>query len=185
MNETEGPGTVEGARPQFDQTQLQYALDQIRGEQSLAMGTIAGACAALAGAGLWALITVIAKIQIGWMAVGVGFLVGAAIRKFGRGIDRVFGIVGAVLALLGCGAGNLLSVCGMIAHEENIGFFEVVSRLDPEIIQQLMVATFSPIDLLFYGIAAYEGYRLSIRQVTEQDLTARITGHVPAGQAAP
>jgi hypothetical protein len=34
----------------------------------------------------------------------------------------------------------------------------------------LMKATFSPIDLLFYGIAVYEGYRFSFRQVTPEEL---------------
>ena len=33
-----------------------------------------------------------------------------------------------------------------------------------------MVATFSPMDLLFYGIAVYEGYKFSFRQVGPEDL---------------
>ena len=39
-----------------------------------------------------------------------------------------------------------------------------------------MVASFSPFDLLFYGIAVYEGYKLSFRQLTERDLMEKISG---------
>jgi hypothetical protein len=39
-----------------------------------------------------------------------------------------------------------------------------------------MTANFSPIDLLFYGIAIYEGYKLSFRQVTEDELRAAARG---------
>ena len=85
-------------------------------------------------------------------------------------------IAGAVLALLGCGLGNLLAVCGLIASQEGMGFFEVVGQLNLDIIRELIVVTFCPMDLLFYGIAVYEGYKLSFRQVSEQDIVARITG---------
>ena len=37
-------------------------------------------------------------------------------------------------------------------------------------IPDVMIATFSPMDLLFYAIAIYEGYRLPLRQVTEEEL---------------
>ncbi len=41
-----------------------------------------------------------------------------------------------------------------------------------------MVATFSPIDLLFYGIAVYEGYRLSFRELTERDAEELMANHL-------
>lgn len=33
-----------------------------------------------------------------------------------------------------------------------------------------MQETFSPMDLLFYAIAIYEGYRLSFREFSDKDL---------------
>ncbi len=167
--------------PEVDEAQLRYALDQIRAEQSLPMGALAGAAAALVGAGAWAAMTTLAHFQIGWMAVGVGFLVGFAVRAFGKGLDRTFGVVGATMALLGCALGNLLAVCGMIAASRDLSFLAVLSRLTPAIVRDLMVASFQPMDVLFYGIAVYEGYRLSIRRVTQQELAARVAG-VPAGK---
>ena len=43
------------------------------------------------------------------------------------------------------------------------------------IAKEIMVATFSPMDLLFYGIAVYEGYRLSFRRLTRDDLAAALS----------
>ncbi len=106
---------------------------------------------------------------------GVGFLVGFAVRSFGQGIDTVFGIVGAVLSLLGCLTGNLLNVCIVVSRQENIALFELLSRLNPESVMELMQATFSPIDLLFYGIAVYEGYKFSFRPISAEEL-AKLTG---------
>ena len=95
---------------------------------------------------------------------------------FGKGIDRVFGIVGALLALLGCLIGNLLSVCCFVSVAEKMEFFEVVSRLNPRIVLQMIKGTFSPIGLLFYGIAIYLGYRLSFRRYSDQELMRAIKG---------
>lgn len=176
MSQEQPAGASQPSGPTFDDAQLNYALEQIRGEQSLMMGTLAGMLAALAGAVAWALITALTKFQIGWMAIGVGFLVGIAIRKFGNGIDKSFGVVGALLALLGCVLGNLLAVCGIIAIDQEIGIFDVLSMLNLAAVQELMVATFNPMDLVFYAIAVYQAYRLSFRQLTQQDLAARISG---------
>jgi hypothetical protein len=167
---TQIPSTPPPPEPQIDQAQLQYAIEQLRSQQNLAGGVIAGLVAALAGAAVWAGITVLTNFQIGWMAVGVGFLVGFAVRAVGKGVDKSFGIAGAILALLGCLTGNLLAVCGIVSRQEGIPFFTLLSRLNVQMIQELMTATFSPMDLLFYGIAVYESYRFSFRQVKPEDL---------------
>jgi hypothetical protein len=40
----------------------------------------------------------------------------------------------------------------------------------------MMVAFFSPMDLLFYGIATYEGYQLSFRQLSPEELEGMLSG---------
>ena len=149
---------------------LKAALQRLRSEQNLVLAVSAGGAAALLGASVWAAITFATSFQIGWMAVGVGFLVGYAVRTFGKGIDKSFAVVGAVWSLAGCAVGNLLSVIGVISNHQNIPFFDILEKLNPEIVASLMQATFNPMDLLFYGIAVYEGYRFSLRQVTQADL---------------
>jgi len=162
--------------PQIDPVQLEFALQTLRSEQNMFGAVLAGVASALVGAGLWAGLTIAIEYQIGWMAIGVGFLVGFSVRLVGKGVDRLFGIIGATFALLACATGNLLSVCGMVAGAENMAFLEVLSRLDLAIIAELMMASFSPIDLLFYGIAIYEGYKLSFRQLSQQELSSLLPG---------
>lgn len=129
---------------------------------NLPMGIVAGSVAALIGAILWAVVTDVTKYQIGWMAVGVGVLVGFAVRKFGRGSTPTFSLIGASLALIGCLLGNLLAVIGLVAIEQNVGFFDALRELSARSAVDVLTGTFAPMDLLFYGIAVYEGFKLSI-----------------------
>ncbi|MCD4826075.1 MAG: hypothetical protein K8S55_15905 [Phycisphaerae bacterium] len=139
-------------------------MQKFQSEQNLIGGIIAGFIAAIVGAVIWATITVTIEFQIGWMAIGVGLLVGLAVRYVGKGFGSIYGIIGASMALLGCLLGNLFSICYFVRVNEQIPFSKLLSLLTPEIIMDLMASTFSPIDLLFYGLAVYEGYRLSIRK---------------------
>ena len=161
-----GPNVTE------QQILIERTLARLRDRQNLGLGIVGGAIGAVVGALLWALITSATKFQIGWMAVGVGFLAGYGVRLLGKGVDRSFGIAGAVLALLGCLAGNLLTVCILVAHELSIPVGDVLAQLDPSKVATLLKETFSPMDVLFYAIAVWEGYRFSIRPVTPEDLKA-------------
>jgi hypothetical protein len=130
--------------------------------QSLPMALLAGLAAAAVGAGLWALVTVLTGYQIGWMAIGVGFLVGLAVRLAGKGTTATFQVLGAALALGGCLAGNLLTICVIAAGKLGISLTQMIFGLTPDFVVDTMSATFSPIDLLFYGLAVYAGYKYSV-----------------------
>lgn len=171
------PGAEEhGGTPQLDPTQVQYLQQRLHGEQNFVLGALAGAAAAAAGAAAWAAITVLTGYQIGFMAIGVGFLVGLAVRTAGKGVSAPFGVVGAVLALLGCGAGNLLAITALVAGHEGVAFADALRQLDVALARELLVAGFSPMDLLFYGIAVYEGYRLSFRELDDAQLERMLHG---------
>lgn len=170
INEQSEEGKVE-----IDQARFQMLMQKVKDNQNLSLGIIGGAIAAAIGATLWAIITAVTNFQIGWMAVGVGFLVGFAVRICGKGMDRIFGIMGGVLSLLGCLAGNLFTVCIVVSRHQNIPLLDLLSRLNPEIAVRLMTATFSPMDLLFYGIAVYEGYRFSFRILSKADYQNGLT----------
>ncbi len=156
---------AEAATPRIDQTESYMLMHEVEGNQKLVFGMIGGAVAAAIGAALWAVITAVTNFQIGWMAVGVGFLVGYAVRMCGKGVDKIFGWMGAILSLLGCLTGNLLTVCVVLSRHENIPFFDLLFRLNVEVVVGLLKATFQPMDLLFYGIAVYEGYKFSFWKI--------------------
>ena len=154
-----------------NQERVNQLICEIRSRQNLTLALVGGAIAAVIGASIWAAVTVAANVQIGWMAVGVGFLVGGAIRVLGKGIDKPFGYVGAILSLLGCVLGNLLSIYVILAKQEALSVFFVLTHVNISAIPELLSLTFHPMDLLFYAIAVYEGYRFSFRNVTQADLS--------------
>lgn len=160
------PGDLE-----IDSDRLELYIAEQKLNQSLPMGFLGGVIGATIGAAIWAAITVSSGYQIGFMAIGVGFLVGVLVRVMGKGLDMPFGIIGASFALIGCLAGNILSGCGFVAVDQNVSLLQVVGSLTPELAIDMLTYMFSPIDLLFYGIAIYEGYRFAFRQFTHEELT--------------
>ncbi len=165
---------VEQPVPQIDERKLERYLQEVRDNQNLMFGILGGIGAGLVGAVIWALITAWTNYQIGWMAIGVGFLVGYAVRMLGRGIDMVFGIAGGVIALVSCAAGNLLSVVLAVSRQEAVPFLDIVARLNPQIIASVMKDTFHPMDALFYGLAIYVGYKYAFKPITDEEL-AKLT----------
>jgi hypothetical protein len=160
----------EPAKLQLDQTQLRMLMNRLAGEERLAAGIAAGSAAAVVGAVVWAVITVVTGWQIGYMAVGIGFLVGISIRTVGKGLRKVFGIAGGLIAGIGCAFGNLLSICGFIASQQDMSIFDVIAQLDLQLAFDLMTAGFSIMDLAFYAIAIWAGYQYSFRRITADDI---------------
>lgn len=155
---------------QVNQFKLNAYLQEVRDNQSLGLGLLAGLAAAVVGAILWGVITVMAERQIGFMAIGVGFLVGWSVRRFGRGMGPEFAISGAVLSLLGCVLGNLFSACIFVANQMRVPLSDLLATLDWRTCAEWMKATFSPMDLLFYALAMYFGYKYSLFRIPEEKM---------------
>ncbi len=143
------------------------ARAQVRLNQNFAGGVVAGAIAAAVAAAIWAAITIITEHQISWMAIGVGLFVGSAVRVLGRGIDRPFGVAAAGLSLAGCVVGNFLWVAYFFAQELGISLLDALGILirNPSVALELMRVTFRANDILYYGIAAFVGYRLAFKSL--------------------
>lgn len=139
---------------------VQPAIEQLDDQPNLLMGLIGGVIAMLVGAIIWGAVTYFTDYQIGWMAIGVGFLVGIAIKFFGRGKTAIFGISGALLALIGCLLGNLMFYSGILAREEGVSFLRVFFflLLSPAAAIEVFSVAFSFMDILFYALAAYAGF---------------------------
>ncbi len=152
----------QGVSGTLDQVRSRSRRRQMKADQNPILGFLAGAIAAIIGAVGWAYITLATNHLIGLVAVGIGLLVGFAVRVFGKGVTPVFGLIGALLSLLGCLAGNLLSVCMIIAKKESIPLGDVLARLNPQAVADLLGRSFSPMELVFYGIAVYMGYQYSV-----------------------
>jgi hypothetical protein len=144
---------VQKAQPDL-MTAAEYA--RTADDQNLLMGIVGGIIGGGVGAALWAVITLVTDFQIGWMAIGVGFLTGLGVRTLGKGREPVYGIIGAVLALIGCVIGNLVVIL-IVATREVPGFAFTINDYI-----EILTSSANPMDLLFYGLALFAGFRSSI-----------------------
>jgi hypothetical protein len=160
----------EPVQSELDQSKVQSFMQRRKAEQSMPLALAAGVVAALVGAVIWAVVTDMTGYQIGWMAVGVGFLVGFAVQYLGKGIEPSFQYVGAACALLGCVLGNYFAIAGLAAQDLHVDVFTMISRIPLDKVGALMQVGFQPMDLLFYAIAVYEGYRFSLKRLTPAEL---------------
>ena len=123
----------------------------------------AGLAAMLAGAVLWALVTVVTHMELGLMAILVGFMVGLGIQKTRKKPNKSFGILGAVLALIGCLLGNAFSFVAIAMQQSGAPLADTLSHLSAAGLLAVMADNFEAMDLLFYAIAIYEGFKFGSR----------------------
>lgn len=146
------------------------ALEKLRSEQNFSAALITGIIVGFLGAIVWAAITVSTQFQIGFMALAIGFIVGHAVRISGKGMDPIYGYLGAIIALLSCVLGNVFGIIGFAAEAEGLGYFETLFLIDYSLIPEILIENFGFIDIIFYAIAIAEGYKFSFRRFTEEDL---------------
>ncbi len=134
---------------------------------NLLLGTLGAIVGALLGAIAWGAITAATHFQIGYMAIGVGFLAGYGMRMLGGGRDRADGVIAAIVALLGCVLGNLLTVVIDFApHDEahrGVAELTLLILFKPKLAWLMLSDNFSIMDLVFYALAVYAGYRTALK----------------------
>ena len=118
-------------------------------------------CAAGAlGSLVWILIAAFTGYSIGWIAVGIGFLVGIA-SGFGDRSNPMAQISAVIISLLSVTAGMYLGAIANFAHTnpEGIGCFTLLRNIGLNF--DLLKEVHSPMSILFYGIAAYQSWKMS------------------------
>lgn len=150
---------------EIDPEDRERALTSLRDRQRLVPALLAGAAAAALGAAAWAVVASLLHQEWAWIAIGIGWLVGWAVKIAGRGFEVRFAALGALLAVSGIIAGKLLSLVALVAAEGGIGFWDAFGRIRPEHYPALLQETFQVTDLLFYGFAvwfAWKGSRITL-----------------------
>lgn len=145
------------------------------GPSSIPFALLGGFAACLIGAAIWAVITVLAEYQTGLMAIVVGLLVGFSVRYFGQGTRPVFGVIGASFALVGCVLGNVFTQIGFFSAEAGLSLFRSVTAINYPLLVRFLVENGDPIDLLFFGIAIFEGYRFTVGKKKGVDASQEVS----------
>ncbi|NDW19635.1 hypothetical protein D0T53_12030 [Dysgonomonas sp. 216] len=138
-------------------------IDSAYEDKNFAGAILGGIIGTVVGALIWTLITVITNYKIGYAAIGVGLLVGFLVYRMGKGKSFMFGIIGGLFALIACVVGDFFSVVAIMANELEMSYFSYLTGHGFADSIDIMKAWFEPLDLLFYGIAAYAGFKLSFK----------------------
>ncbi len=157
------PGAKASQKPGYevDEAGLNEYIEQRRSQQNLVAGILAGLAGAAIGSIVWAVSAVVSEKEYAVVAVVVGFLVGCGVRFFGKGIETRFGVAGAILAVIGVVVGKMIATA------------IVASNTDKSPLTQL-IDNFHPIDLVFYAVALFQGYRFSFHKITKDEMKAYV-----------
>jgi hypothetical protein len=125
----------------------------------------AGLAAAIVGGVVWGLIVKWTDYEVGFVAWGIGFLVGIAVLTATRGArGPAFQAVAVVCALVGIVVGKYLSfawVLQEVAERETQGALEipVLSTDTVDLFLDELGTVFDWIDILWVGFAVYTAWR--------------------------
>jgi hypothetical protein len=168
-------------RPQIDPEVYRHYVDVRRSAQHYQLALVAGTMAAGAGVAAWVGVSVMTNAEAEWMAIGLGILTGVVVRMGGKGFDRVFGVLGALLTAIGCFAAIVLAGCHFVAiKSEGVTLMEAFGALTPEMFREIFAATFDRIDAAFYGVALLAAFRISYRRMNSVE-RATLLAHSEGG----
>ncbi|MET8802087.1 hypothetical protein [Streptomyces sp. NPDC004546] len=123
---------------------------------NLALGLVAAVVAAVAATALYGVIIGATKHEIGYAAVGVGFVVGVAAGKAG-GRNPVLPIAAVVLSLASVYFGQLVGEAMIGAKVSGLSFTQVFfDHFD--IVQKAWKEDSDPLTFLFFAIAGFAAF---------------------------
>ncbi|WP_328449153.1 hypothetical protein OG780_17090 [Streptomyces sp. NBC_00386] len=131
---------------------------------NFALGLVAAIGAGVVSAILYGLIIGLTKHEIGYAAVGVGFLVGIAAGRVG-GRNQTLPVVSVIVSVAGIYLGQLIGEAMIGAKQVGLSFSTVFfDHFD--VVQQAWKDEADPLTFVFFAIAAYVAFQ-----------SARKTGH--------
>ncbi|MEV7421274.1 MULTISPECIES: hypothetical protein [unclassified Streptomyces] len=123
---------------------------------SLGLGLAAAFVAALVAAAVYGGIAGAMEREIGWAAVGVGFLTGFAAGKVG-GPNPVLPVVSALLSLAAVYVGQLFEIAIIIAKSQSLTATEILFRHTGEL-NTLWKEGSGVMTFLFFALAAFAAF---------------------------
>lgn len=132
---------------------------------AFATAVLAGLAAAVAGGIVWGLIVRWSGYEVGFVAWGIGFVVGTAVALGARGERGTpYQVAAVLLALLGILIGKYLSFVWVLAdafEEEGLGIeVRIFSRETWDAFMEARSDVWSVFDLLWTGLAVFTAYRI-------------------------
>lgn len=136
--------------------------------QNPVKGIAGGTGAAVVGIIVWTEIMQLTGYKLDWMALVMGFLIGYAIRFFGKAVEpSPFGYAAGILAFLSSITGNILTACIIFSHIKKVSLFSLLAQLNPASALYFLRAVIGPFDVIFCLGAIFLAYYLSFKKIKE------------------
>ncbi|MDV9188274.1 hypothetical protein R6L23_08595 [Streptomyces sp. SR27] len=123
---------------------------------NVGLGLVAALVAALVAGGVYGGIAGAVEREIGWAAVGVGFLIGFAAGKAG-GSNPVLSVVSAVLSLGSVYLGQLVALSIIGAKQLNASATEIFFE-HFDLLTEAWKEDLDPLTFLFFALAAFAAF---------------------------
>ncbi|WP_405618027.1 hypothetical protein [Streptomyces sp. NBC_00076] len=120
------------------------------------LGLVAAVVAALVTAGIYGAIIGATEREIGYAAVGVGFLIGLAAGKLG-GSNPALPVVSALLSLGAVYVGQLIGVAMIMADVANLSFSTMITE-HFDVVTSGWKESADPMTFLFFAIGAFAAF---------------------------
>lgn len=130
---------------------------------NILLGIIGGFVASIIAALLWGGLASIIRTEIGYMALGVGFLVGLGVKVLGRSSNLIFALIGALFSIIGCILGSILGILFLVSIESEMEIFEILKVLGISAIIDSYKESFSFMDIIFIILALLIGASTSLK----------------------
>lgn len=107
---------------------------------------------------MWGGFTALTHFRIGYLALGIGVLVGYAIVQVGQVRTVAVGVTAAVITLVACAVGDTGSIYFQAAHELHQSVGSLLSATNPFTVFREDVSH-NAFGLVFFAIAAWAAFR--------------------------
>ncbi|MFF6993725.1 hypothetical protein ACFY93_01980 [Streptomyces sp. NPDC008313] len=124
---------------------------------NIGLGLAAALAAAVVAAGVYGAVIGLTEHEIGYAAVGVGFLIGLAAGRFG-GRNPVLPVVSVLLSAASVYIGQLVGTAMIGAKDLGVDFSELFFD-HFGLVQDAWKETADPLTFLFFAIAAYVAFQ--------------------------
>ena len=148
-------------------------LERLRQRQSLLRAFALGVPALALMGFLWGAVNGISGVPLEWLPfIGMGYMVGTSVRAAGKGIDRRFGVVGAVLTLLGCLVSRFLAVSITLGFQNpGLSNFTLLAEGTLGLRLRLLLDSTDWYNLAALVLSVCQGYYFARYRITPQEMS--------------
>ena len=113
---------------------------------------------------IWTYVSYFTGYHVSFVILLIGICVGFSMRISGMGEKAIYGLVGSIITITFCFTGTILSLVGYIAYSQDKAIIEVLSWLNTWSVFDLLMTNSNPMIVLYFIIAGYSGFRISINE---------------------